>query len=85
MAQSLVFDMDGTLFQTDKILEISLEDAFNRLRSLNKWNQATPIDEYRDIMGVPLPKVWETLLPQHADLDDWIMETFSIQQIKSLN
>ncbi|MFG6117897.1 HAD hydrolase-like protein [Thalassobacillus sp. B23F22_16] len=147
MAQSLIFDMDGTLFQTDKILELSLDDAFSRLRSLNKWDKETPIDKYREIMGVPLPKVWEALLPNHSleereqtdayflerlmenirngkgalypnvkevfsylkendcsiyiasnglteylktivsyyHLDEWVTETFSIQQIKSLN
>ena len=139
--------MDGTLFQTDKILELSLDDTFNHLRSLNKWNDLTPIDAYREIMGVPLPKVWETLMPNHSikereqtdayflerlienisggkgalypnvkevfsylkdndfsiyiasngltdylkaivdyyNLDRWITETFSIQQIDSLN
>ncbi|MUK89299.1 HAD hydrolase-like protein [Ornithinibacillus sp. L9] len=66
MGQSLIFDMDGTLFQTDKILELSLDDAFSRLRSLNKWDKETPIDKYREIMGVPLPRVWETLLPNHS-------------------
>ena len=58
--------MDGTLFQTDKILELSLDDTFNHLRSLNKWDDLTPIDTYREIMGVPLPKVWETLMPNHS-------------------
>lgn len=139
--------MDGTLFQTDKILELSLDDTFNHLRSLKKWNDLTPIDTYREIMGVPLPKVWETLMPNHSikereqtdayflerlienisrgkralypnvkeifsyledndfsiyiasnglmdylkaivdyyNLDRWITETFSIQQIDSLN
>ena len=147
MVQSLIFDMDGTLFQTDKILEISLEDAFNYLRSLNEWDRETPIGKYREIMGVPLTKVWEALLPNHSNevrkqmdayflerlienirsgkgalypnakevfshlaenncsiyiasnglteyltaivnyynLDDWVTETFSIQQIESLN
>ncbi|SFM30465.1 haloacid dehalogenase superfamily, subfamily IA, variant 1 with third motif having Dx(3-4)D or Dx(3-4)E [Paenibacillus sp. 1_12] len=147
MLQSLIFDMDGTLFQTDKILELSLDDTFNHLRSLNKWDAATPIDKYREIMGVPLPKVWEALLPHHSNkvreetdayflerlvenirsgngalypnvkevfsflkenncsiyiasnglteylkaivryyhLDNWVTETFSIQQIESLN
>lgn len=66
MSQSVIFDMDGTLFQTDKILEISLDDTFNYLRSHDKWNAATPIDKYREIMGVPLPMVWETLLPNHS-------------------
>ncbi|MBT2606400.1 HAD hydrolase-like protein [Bacillus sp. ISL-53] len=67
MLQSLIFDMDGTLFQTDKILELSLDDTFNHLRSLNLWDTVTPIDKYREIMGVPLPKVWETLLPNHSN------------------
>lgn len=57
MIQSLIFDMDGTLFQTEKILETSLDDNFNYLRSLGEWNDITPIEKYRNIMGVPLPKV----------------------------
>ncbi|MEQ7053784.1 HAD family hydrolase [Paenibacillaceae sp. P-4] len=66
MIQAFIFDMDGTLFQTDKILESSLEDTFNHLKSRNKWDKETPIDTYREIMGAPLPKVWETLLPNHS-------------------
>lgn len=66
MGKSFIFDMDGTLFQTDKILEGSLDDTFNDLRSLHQWDKATPIDKYREIMGVPLPKVWETLLPHQS-------------------
>ncbi|USK76684.1 HAD family hydrolase [Peribacillus frigoritolerans] len=66
MLQSLIFDMDGTLFQTEKILELSLDDTFNHLRLLNEWDTVTPIDKYREIMGVPLPKVWEALLPNHS-------------------
>ncbi|KFM99949.1 HAD family hydrolase [Bacillus clarus] len=67
MLQALIFDMDGTLFQTDKILELSLDDTFNHLRSLRLWDTATPIDKYCEIMGVPLPKVWEALLPNHSN------------------
>jgi phosphoglycolate phosphatase len=147
MLQALIFDMDGTLFQTDKILELSLDDTFSHLRSLDLWHTVTPIDKYREIMGVPLPKVWETLLPNHSNevreqtdayflerlvenitngkgalypnvrevfsylkenecsiyiasnglteylraivsyyqLDNWVTETFSIQQIETLN
>lgn len=67
MVQSLIFDMDGTLFQTEKILEISLDDTFNYLRNLGEWNDITPIEKYRNIMGVPLPKVWQALMPHHTD------------------
>jgi adenosylhomocysteine nucleosidase len=36
------------------------------LRSQNEWDQETPIAKYREIMGVPLPKVLEVLLPNHS-------------------
>lgn len=66
MKHAFIFDMDGTLFQTDRILEAALEDAFSHLRSKGLWDAATPIGQYRDIMGVPLPKVWAALLPDHS-------------------
>lgn len=66
MKPSLIFDMDGTLFQTDTVLELSLDDTFTRLTALDLWDSDTPIAQYRKIMGIPLPKVWETLLPNHS-------------------
>lgn len=66
MKPALIFDMDGTLFQTDTILELSLDDTFARLTAFGLWDSATPIELYCDIMGVPLPNVWETLLPGHS-------------------
>ncbi len=66
--QAIIFDMDGTLFQTDRILELALDDTFSLLAEMNVWEKEkpTPIDTYRRIMGVPLPVVWETLLPSHS-------------------
>lgn len=66
MQASVIFDMDGTLFQTHTILEPSLEDTFDYLRSRQEWSGDTPIQTYREIMGVPLPVVWETLMPAHS-------------------
>lgn len=81
MAQALIFDMDGTLFQTDKILEASLDDAFERLRSLDQWDAETPIQKYREIMGVPLPKVWETLLPNHSSEERAQTDAFFLERL----
>lgn len=81
MNLSLIFDMDGTLFQTDKILELSLHDTFNHLQSKDKWNAETPIDKYREIMGVPLPKVWETLLPQHSNAEREQVDAFFLKSL----
>jgi adenosylhomocysteine nucleosidase len=79
--QSLIFDMDGTLFQTDTILEIALDDTFEHLRSMNKWNAATPIETYREIMGVPLPVVWETLLPTHSNEDREYTDAYFLKRL----
>ncbi|WP_417899903.1 HAD family hydrolase [Bacillus haimaensis] len=64
--KAIIFDMDGTLFQTDKILELSLDDTFEHLRQVGEWDTVTPIEKYREIMGVPIQIVWETLMPLHS-------------------
>ncbi|MCM3156701.1 HAD hydrolase-like protein [Bacillus subtilis] len=81
MAQSLIFDMDGTLFQTDHILELSLEDAYDFLRSLGKWDTVTPIQKYREIMGVPLPEVWKVLLPNHSNEIREKMDAYFLERL----
>ena len=67
MKQAVIFDMDGTLFQTNLILEPALEATFDVLRESGIWEGDTPITKYREIMGVPLPVVWETLCPNHSE------------------
>ncbi|WP_394218764.1 HAD hydrolase-like protein [Halobacillus trueperi] len=67
MPHSIIFDMDGTLFQTEKILEVSLVETFNYLRDSDEWKEETPLQKYKEIMGVPLPTVWKNLLPHHSE------------------
>lgn len=67
MKKCCIFDMDGTLFQTNLILEPALEKTFNMLREQDLWNEDTPIEKYREIMGVTLPTVWKTLCPKHSN------------------
>ncbi len=67
MQTAIIFDMDGTLFQTNLILEPALERTFEYLRQNNLWSSDTPIEKYREIMGVPLNVVWNSLCPDHSD------------------
>ncbi|WP_425436475.1 HAD hydrolase-like protein [Paenibacillus herberti] len=73
--------MDGTLFQTNKILELSLEDTFTYLKSRNEWSGGTPIQKYREIMGVPLPVVWETLMPNHSNEIRQIADRYFLEKL----
>nr|WP_237458442.1 hypothetical protein [Pontibacillus yanchengensis] len=86
MPQTVIFDMDGTLFQIEKILEQSLDDTFHYLRLLEKWDAETPINTYRNIMGVPLPKVWETLLPHHSqDIREQDMVNEDLRELDTID
>ena len=66
MNKAFIFDMDGTLFQTYLIFEPAVVATFDVLRTNGLWQGETPIEKYREIMGVPLPVVWETLCPMHT-------------------
>ena len=51
MNKAFIFDMDGTLFQTNLILEPALDATFDVLRTNGLWQGETPIEKYREIMG----------------------------------
>lgn len=86
MNKSVIFDMDGTIFQTNEILEVSLEDTFDQLRKEKIWVGNTPIEKYREIMGVPLPVVWDTLLPkQEKNIKIMANDIFHEHLINNIN
>lgn len=62
MNKVVIFDMDGTLFQTELILEPSLKETLNKLDEHNVPYIENPIERYNEIMGVPLSEVWRNLL-----------------------
>jgi phosphoglycolate phosphatase len=83
--QALIFDMDGTLFKTEKILIAALEKTFSCLRDLNQWEGETPIEQYLNSMGVPLPEVWRNLLPMHEQLvQDKVNRIFHIHLFREI-
>ncbi|MGG3912971.1 HAD family hydrolase [Rossellomorea vietnamensis] len=85
MKAAMIFDMDGTLFQTDRILETSLQDTFQLLRDEDKWEGDAPIETYREIMGVPLSDVWKTLLPMHPiHVHERVNELFQDKLIQNI-
>lgn len=85
MKAAMIFDMDGTLFQTDRILGTSLQDTFQLLRDEDKWEGDAPIETYREIMGVPLSDVWKTLLPMHPiHVHERVNELFQDKLIQNI-
>lgn len=82
MKAAMIFDMDGTLFQTHRILEGALQDTFQSLRDEGVWTEEAPIVSYKEVMDVPLASVWKSLLPDHPiNIQEKVNERFQSRLI----
>lgn len=57
MKKAIIFDMDGTIFRTETILEKSILNTIEKLNDQNISLVNNPIEKYNEIMGVPLEEV----------------------------
>lgn len=64
---AVIFDMDGTLFQTETVLVPALHKTFDRLRREGQWQGDTPVEKYLRILGVPVSEVWRRLMPEASE------------------
>jgi phosphoglycolate phosphatase len=67
MKKGIIFDMDGTLIQTELILEEALNHTLRELDSNGIKYVDNPIEKYQEIMGVALNVVWRRLLLKPSD------------------
>jgi phosphoglycolate phosphatase len=86
---AIIFDMDGTLFQTEKILVPALHKTFAQLRKEDKWEGETPVEQYLQILGVTLKEVWRQLLPNAIEgtreQADQLFLGYLVEEIKNGN
>ncbi|MFC3418043.1 HAD hydrolase-like protein [Salinicoccus hispanicus] len=70
MKKAVFFDMDGTLYRTELILELSLTQTLERLDAMDISYIEYPVDRFKEIMGVPTNEVWKHLLasPNEEDI-----------------
>jgi len=84
-----LFDMDGTIFKTETIVDSAFEATFTSLRNENKWHGETPLAQYHSILGVPLEQVWIEVMPEASDevrrKADQLLSSFLIEELKCGN
>lgn len=87
MRPALIFDIDGTLFKTEKVLTLALVDTFRYLNEHQLWEGDAPVTAYLNILGAPMEVVWKTLLPGATPAlikqVDLLFLTKLIEQIKA--
>lgn len=61
---AILFDMDGTLLQTEKLSTPAFQRTFQQLRTKGMWDGPTPDEEELvNVLGMTIEQVWEKLLP----------------------
>ncbi|PWK05637.1 HAD family hydrolase [Tumebacillus permanentifrigoris] len=59
--EAMIFDVDGTLFQTEKVALPAFRRTFEELK-----RKSPSDDEILNVFGMTIPEVWETLLPDSS-------------------
>ncbi|MFD2369493.1 HAD hydrolase-like protein [Brevibacillus sp. GCM10020057] len=61
---AILFDMDGTLLQTERLSTPAFQRTFDQLREAGLWEGRTPDEnELVNILGMTIEQVWNKLLP----------------------
>lgn len=64
IAHAVLFDMDGTLLQTEKLSTPAFQRTFEQLRSRKLWSGSTPDEgELTNVLGMTLAQIWDKLMP----------------------
>jgi phosphoglycolate phosphatase len=78
--EAVIFDVDGTLFQTEQVAVPAFHRVFARLQEEGLFEGAPPDDDkIKSVFGMTTPELWETLLPD-ASMDvrdkanEWLAE-----------
>ncbi len=66
--QAIIFDMDGTLFQTETLLLPAYYRLFDRLREEGLFEGPTPPEEYiLSSLGMLLEAIWQRVMPDASE------------------
>ncbi|MDF2671161.1 MAG: family hydrolase [Paenibacillus sp.] len=65
--EAMLFDLDGTLFQTETLLLPAYNAAFDQLRSEGVYSGETPpAERILSSLGMLLEHIWERVMPEAA-------------------
>lgn len=85
---ALIFDMDGTLFKTDTLLEVVHKRVFDALREEGLHEgEAPPLEDLLSCLGMLLDDIWRKLMPDASqeakDRADVLMLQYEVEELEA--
>lgn len=66
--EAMIFDMDGTLFQTETLLLPAYQQLFDTLRAEGHFEGETPPEERMlGSLGMLLEDIWKVVMPEASE------------------
>ncbi|GLX69610.1 HAD hydrolase-like protein [Paenibacillus glycanilyticus] len=85
--EAVIFDMDGTLFETATLLETVHERLFRTLREEGLYDQIPPFQELLGCLGMLLEDIWRKLMPGSTEearhRADELMVQYELEELEA--
>ncbi|QAY65100.1 HAD family hydrolase [Paenibacillus protaetiae] len=65
--EAVIFDMDGTLFETDTLLRGVHENIFRTLREEGLYGETPPVERLLGCLGMLLDDIWLKVMPDASE------------------
>jgi phosphoglycolate phosphatase len=81
--EAVIFDVDGTLFQTELVAMPAFKRTFEKLKQKGLYHGDIPSDDQiTSCFGMTIPELWETLLPDASmDVRDQANELLAKEEL----
>ncbi|WP_336784584.1 HAD hydrolase-like protein [Paenibacillus sp. MMO-177] len=85
--EAVIFDMDGTLFETATLLETVHERLFRTLREEGLYDRTPPLDDLLGCLGMLLEDIWRKLMPGSSEAArlraDELMVQYELEELEA--
>lgn len=86
LPDAMIFDIDGTLFQTETVLDAAFYKSFNEAKEVGLYKDSIPpIEKMYSCLGMVLDDIWDKLVPGASEeAVDFLNERFEKYEMEEL-
>lgn len=86
LPDAMIFDVDGTLFKTESVLDEAYEQSFQEVKNQGLYTgPVPPVQQFHACLGMLLDDIWNKILPEASKAArDFLNERLVVLQVENL-